>query len=103
MGCLEVALFATRKKPVFRPFRFAYTAGMSLNNRAWPSWAFPCLMLILGFVLGAWSRGAFAPSTRFIVDSNGNVLDGKTGQVCIPLNSAPKQDTPYCLDLYKKY
>jgi len=63
----------------------------------------PTVTLVLGFVLGLWSRGAFVSSTRFFVDSNGNMIDGKTGQACIPINSAPKQDLPYCLDLYKKY
>ena len=63
----------------------------------------PFATLVLGFLLGLWSRGILSPSTRFILDSNGNVFDGKTGQACIPVNSAPKQDVPYCLDLYKKY
>lgn len=60
-------------------------------------------LVVLGAVLGYFAHVPH-PTGRFIMDTNGNVLDIKTGQFCIPI--AAKQngtDIPVCIDLYKHY
>jgi hypothetical protein len=65
-------------------------------------WLQRALILAAGFALGFLLRPAQAQ--RFLWNNEGNVLDTKTGQVCIPV-AAEKNGTnlPICLDVYKHY
>lgn len=64
-------------------------------------WLQRLLLLIGGLAFGLWLH-AEQPSSRFAWNSNNDVLDTKTGQVCVPVGGATTE-LPRCVDLYKKY
>ena len=61
------------------------------------------LLVAAGLALGRILRRP-QPTNRFIGDANGNVLDTKTGQICVPVQVKENgSNPPVCLDVYQHY